>query len=82
MYMFEVPSALDQDSYWLFNATAAWTSADERYRISLNGLNLTDERYRVGGYNFSQATGVFFGNSVTAYYGPPQTVTATLAIKF
>ncbi|MDB5365175.1 MAG: TonB-dependent receptor [Rhodospirillales bacterium] len=82
MYMFEVPSALDQASYWLFNATAAWTSADARYRISLNGLNLTDERYRVGGYNFSQATGIFFGNSVTAYYGPPRTVTGTLAIKF
>ncbi|GIL37969.1 TonB-dependent receptor [Roseiterribacter gracilis] len=82
MYMFEVPSALDQPSYWLFNTTAAWTSADEHMRISINAQNITDERYRVGGYNFPTSAGVFFGNSVTAYYGPPQTVTMSLALKF
>jgi iron complex outermembrane recepter protein len=82
IYMFEVPSALDQDGYWLFNATAAWTSANERFRISVNGQNLTDERYRIGGYNFPTSAGTYFGNSVTAYYGPPLTATVSLQVKF
>ncbi len=80
--MFEIPSSLDQDSYWLVDASVVWTSADERYRVGLHGKNLTDETYRVGGYNFPQTAGVLFGNSVTAFYGPPQTVTLSLEAKF
>ncbi len=80
--MFEVPSILDQDSYWLLDASLVWTSADERYRVGLHGKNLGDEEYRVGGYNFPQTAGVLFGNSVTGYYGPPRTVTVSLEAKF
>jgi iron complex outermembrane receptor protein len=80
--MFEVPSSLDQKSYWLTDASIVWTSADDLYRVGVHGKNLTDERYRVGGYNFSQAAGVLFGNSVTAYYGPPRTWTVSLEAKF
>ncbi len=77
--MFEVPSILDQDGYWLVDASLVWTSADARYRVGLHGRNLTDEEYRIGGYNFP---GGLFGNSVTAYYGPPRTVTLSLEAKF
>jgi len=80
--MFEIPSRLDQDSYWLLDASVVWTSKDDRYRVGLHGKNLGDEEYRIGGYNFPQSAGVLFGNSVTAYYGPPRTVTLSLEAKF
>ncbi|TAJ70763.1 MAG: TonB-dependent receptor [Phenylobacterium sp.] len=81
-HMFEVPSIIDQDSYWLLDASVVWTSADDRYTVGLHGKNLGKEEYRIGGYNFSQAAGVLFGNSVTAYYGPPRTVTLSVQAKF
>jgi len=77
--MFEIPSILDQSGYWLADASLVWTSVDAKYRVGLHGKNLTDEQYRVGGYNFP---GGLFGNSVTAYYGPPRTVTLSLEAKF
>ncbi|HEY8618308.1 TonB-dependent receptor [Phenylobacterium sp.] len=77
--MFEIPSILDQDSYWLVDASLVWTSANDKYRVGLHGKNLTEEEYRVGGYNFP---GALFGNSVTAYYGPPRTVMLSLEAKF
>ncbi|MDP3853286.1 TonB-dependent receptor [Phenylobacterium sp.] len=80
--MFEIPSPLDQKAYWLTNASLVWSSVDDRYTVGLHGKNLSDERYRVGGYNFPQSAGVLFGNSVTAYYGPPRTVTLSLEAKF
>jgi iron complex outermembrane receptor protein len=81
-HMFEIPSQLDQGSYWLVDASLVWTSADDRYRVGLHGTNLTDERYRVGGYNFPQSAGVLFGNSVSAFYGPPRTVLVSVEAKF
>jgi iron complex outermembrane receptor protein len=81
-HMFEIPSIIDQDSYWLLDASIVWTSADDRYQVGLHGKNLGKEEYRIGGYNFSQAAGVLFGNSVTAYYGPPRTVTLSVQAKF
>jgi iron complex outermembrane receptor protein len=77
--MFEVPSILDQDGYWLVDASVVWTSADDKYRVGLHGKNLTEEEYRIGGYTFPGGT---FGNSITAYYGPPRTVTLSLEAKF
>jgi iron complex outermembrane recepter protein len=77
--MFEIPSQLDQGAYWLYDASLVWTSESERYRVGLHGKNLGDETYRIGGYNFP---GGLFANSVTAYYGPPQTVTLSLEAKF
>ena len=81
-HMFEIPSILDQDSYWLLDASVVWTSADDRYTVGLHGKNLGKEEYRIGGYNFPQSAGVLFGNSVTAYYGPPRTVTLSVQAKF
>ena len=78
--LFEIPTpALDQDGYALVNASANWISGDGRYRIGMALRNLTDQRYRVGGYNFP---GALFGNSIIGYYGPPRTATATFEVKF
>ncbi len=78
--MFEVATpALDQDGYALVDASLNWTSAGGRYRIGVAARNLTDARYRVGGYNFP---GALFGNSIIGYYGPPRTVTGTFEVKF
>jgi len=78
--MFEIATpALDQDGYALVDASLNWTSAGGRYRIGVAARNLTDARYRVGGYNFP---GAVFGNSIIGYYGPPRTVTGTFEVKF
>lgn len=45
----------------------------------LSGKNLTDERYRTGGYNFGVPT---YNNSVIGFYGPPRTYSATVEVKF
>ncbi|PKP93287.1 MAG: TonB-dependent receptor [Alphaproteobacteria bacterium HGW-Alphaproteobacteria-16] len=77
--MFEYASPLDQDGYFLVDASVNWTSGDGRYRIGVAARNLTDERYRVGGYYFP---GALFGDSIIGYYGPPRTVTGTLEVRF
>lgn len=77
---FEFPNPiLDQKAYSLVDLSAVWTAPSDRWSLALSGKNLTDEEYRVGGYNFPGAT---FNNSIIGYYGPPRTVTATLEIKF
>lgn len=78
MFEFATP-ALDQDGYALVDAAVNWTSGNGKYRIGIAGRNLTDARYRVGGYNFP---GALTGNSVIGYYGPPRTFTATLEVKY
>lgn len=78
--MFETPiPLLDQGSYWLYDATLMWTSPNARYRVSLAGRNLGDERYRAGGYNFP---GAITGDSVIGFYGPPRTVTLSVTARF
>ena len=78
--MFEFPTPLiDQPAYWLYNASLTWTSENDRFRFGLHGQNLGDEEYRVGGYNFPGAT---FGNSIIGFYGPPQTITGVVEVRF
>lgn len=74
-----VPSnlLLAQDAYTLWDAGVVWTSTDRKVQLGLHGRNLTDKRYKVAGYNFSG-----FFNTVTAFYGDPRTVKATLNLKF
>jgi iron complex outermembrane receptor protein len=75
---FEFPNpVLDQEGFALVDLSATWTY--DRYTIGVYGKNLTDEEYRVGGYNF---VGALFDNSVIGYYGPPRTVTASLTVNF
>ena len=77
--MFEFASPLDPQGYALVDASVNWTSDDDRFSLGVHGRNLTNEEYRVGGYNFA---GAAFGNSIIGYYGPPRTVTASLQYKF
>jgi iron complex outermembrane receptor protein len=68
---------LAQDGFALWDAGVVWTSADRRVQLGLHGRNLADKRYKTAGYNFSG-----FFNTVTAFYGDPRTVRATLNLKF
>ena len=78
--LFEFPNPLlDQEAYSLVDLSVVWTDPSDRFTVGLYGKNLTDEEYRVGGYNFP---GALFNNSIIGYYGPPQTVTASLQVKF
>ena len=78
--MFETAAPLlDQDSYALVDLSFVWTSPEQRFTLGLHGRNLTDEEYRVGGYNFPGAT---FGNSINGYYGPPRTYTLSANFRF
>jgi iron complex outermembrane recepter protein len=78
--MFEFANPiLDQQAYTLYNASLTWTTDNDRVRLGLHGQNLGDEEYRVGGYNFPGAT---FGNSIIGFYGPPQTITGTIEVRF
>ncbi|MGD9966158.1 MAG: TonB-dependent receptor [Hyphomonadaceae bacterium] len=78
MFEFAAP-ALDQEAYTLYNASITWTSESDHVRLGLHALNLSDEEYRVGGYNFPGAT---FGNSIIGFYGPPQTITGSIEFRF
>jgi iron complex outermembrane receptor protein len=78
--MFEFPNpVLDQNAYRLFDLSVVWTNPTNRFTLGLYGKNLTDNEYRVGGYNFP---GALFDNSIIGYYGPPRTVTAALKVSF
>lgn len=83
---FELPNAaLDQDGYTLWNASAVWNSNDGRWQAGVHGRNLTDERYKVSGYNFMNANGtpnLGLEGTLTAFYGDPRTVTATIALRY
>ena len=79
IHMFEYVSPLDQQGYILADASANWTSGDERFTLGVHARNLTDERYRVGGYYFP---GALYGNSIIGYYGPPRTVAVTAGYRF
>ena len=70
---------LDQGSYTLYDAGVVWKSATESWQLGIYGRNLTDERYRTGGYNFP---GALFGNSIIGFYGPPRTYLASLTYRF
>jgi len=84
--MFEIPTILDQKAYWLYDASIAWVSPDGGLKVALQGKNLSDERYRVGGYNFPYApfpsSSSYFANSVSAFYGPPRTYSVSVSAKF
>ena len=78
--LFETASPiLDQEGFWMFDASLVWTSSNDRLTVGVHGKNLSDEQYRVGGYVFP---GALFGDSLIGYYGAPRTVTATVGLKF
>ncbi|MFN7056644.1 TonB-dependent receptor [Hyphomonas sp.] len=83
---FEVRSPLDQEAYTLVDMGLRWKPDDSRWGFTLTGKNLTDERYKVAGYNFiNPATGaptLGLEGVLTAYYGDPRTVTFSIDYQF
>ena len=69
---------LAQDAYTLVDASLFWTSRDRKLQVGLVGRNLTDKRYKVAGYPFA----AFYPNTITAFYGDPRTVKATVSVTF
>ncbi|RKQ96436.1 TonB-dependent receptor [Maricaulis maris] len=84
---FEFPfPLLDQGSYTLWNASAVWEGDDGHWQFGLHGRNLTDEEYKVSGYDFVNNTTLApelgAEGTLVAYYGPPRTFTATLTWRY
>ncbi len=76
-YIFETPiPLLDQDGYALIDASIVWTSDDGGIQLGIHGKNLTNREYKVAGYNFPTL------DVVSAFYGNPLTVTATVDFRF
>lgn len=70
---------IDADSYTLFNLDATWYSPDQHFTVGLHGKNLSDEEYRIAGYNFPDFLG---DDSILGFYGDPRTVTLSVGYKF
>ena len=75
--IFESPSPLDQDAYTLVDLTATYYSPDGGWNLGLQGRNLTDEEYRVAGYNFDTLPAL-----QTGFYGAPRTIALTGSYNF
>lgn len=60
---------LTQPGYSLINLSAVWNSDDDHWQAGLHVHNASDKEYIVAGYNFG---------FVTAYYGNPRQVFATV----
>ncbi len=89
---------LDQGAYALLDASLVWSSDGDRFTVGVHGRNLTNRRYIVSGYNFLSTnadTGNFnrtgagaliptLGREgiLTAYYGNPRQIFATVGVKF
>jgi len=74
--LYDTPSVIDQGGYTLLDANITWLAPSGHWSVSLKGANLTDERYRTGGYNLN---GALYGNSVVGFYGAPRTILSTIA---
>jgi iron complex outermembrane receptor protein len=78
-HQFETPTILDQNAYDIVDASAVWTRKDGKVRFGLHGRNLGDTQYKTAGYNFPT---LGFEGVLTAFYGPPRTVSATVEYRF
>ncbi len=87
---FEAPNPyLDQEGFTLWDLGLVFKDDARGWSIGLHGKNLTDERYKVAGYNFVtiNANGTFTPTlgregTLTAFYGDPRTWALTLGIEF
>lgn len=91
VHIFELPSALDEDAYTLINSDIVFSSPDGHWMIGLHGKNLTDEEYRIAGYNFAAtfdssgnllAPGLGGEDTVTGFYGDPRTLMLSVGYQF
>ena len=76
---FETASLLDQESYKLYDASIVWTRADGKVRAGIHGKNLGDKHYKTGGYLFPT---LGLEGTLTAFYGNPRQVSATVEYRF
>ncbi|MGB5245027.1 MAG: hypothetical protein WBN34_00630, partial [Woeseia sp.] len=66
-------------AFTLIDWSIVWEDDDRRWQAGLHAKNLTDEEYKVAGYYFPS---LGLESSVTAFYGNPRTVTATVEYRF
>jgi iron complex outermembrane receptor protein len=87
---FETRSAyLDQEAFTLWDMSLIFKT-DKGWNIGIHGKNLSDERYKVAGYNFvsvNPTTGAFTPTlgregTLTAFYGDPRTWWVSLTTEF
>lgn len=77
--LFEIPiPAIDQPGYALVDLDLVWTAPNDHWRIGAHAKNVTNERYRTGGYNFP---GLAFGDSIIGFYAPPRAVFVSLEYR-
>jgi iron complex outermembrane receptor protein len=83
---FETPNPyLDQPGYALWDVSLVWEDDEDRWQFGIHGKNLTDKEYIVAGYNFVDGDltpTLGQEGTLTAFYGDPRTVTATVRYKF
>lgn len=68
---------LHQKRYTTLNSLISYETMDKKWLVSLAGKNLTNERYKQAGFDFSNS----FGYQV-AYYGEPRTVSLSALYRF
>ena len=73
---FEVENPfLDQSGYTLWDLSFIWSDDTGHWNAGIHGKNLTDKKYKVAGYFFPN---LGLENNITAFYGNPRQVWATL----
>lgn len=75
----QVASLVDEDAYTLVDASVVWRDGANKWSVGLHGKNLSDEEYRVGGYNF---IGLGLEDSIIGYYGNPRTFALSVNYDF
>ncbi|MBX7539869.1 TonB-dependent receptor [Qipengyuania sphaerica] len=89
---------IDQDGYALLDANIVYTAPGGRWSFGIHGKNLTDKRYKTSGYTYVVADAVtgeiaLDANGLpipalgpegvlTAFYGNPRQVFATVTLNF
>jgi iron complex outermembrane receptor protein len=82
---FETPTPIDQEAFTLLDLSLRWQENGSPWGFTLSGKNLSDERYRVSGYNFLNAAGApALGREgvLTGFYGDPRTITFGVDYNF
>ncbi|MEQ1780472.1 MAG: TonB-dependent receptor [Hyphomonadaceae bacterium] len=79
---------LDQEAFTLWDMSLLFKT-DKGWTIGVHGKNLSDERYKVSGYNFVNQTGpttfvptLGREGTLTAFYGDPRTWWVSLTTEF
>lgn len=79
---FELPGPLDQDGFFLADASIVYNHDSDRWSIGVHGKNLFDKRYIVAGYDFVTGTVLGREGNLTGFYGDPRRVFVTGEVRF